>query len=91
MHDLEVLSVTFGPVLWQINGVRVNRCVRTGVCLHVWRCETKSCDNCLEGERTWEGFILHRPGWSLLECLQKEQLLIVSISSKSVLAVRDGD
>lgn len=26
MHDLGVLSVTFGPMLWQINRVRVNRC-----------------------------------------------------------------
>lgn len=57
------------------------------VCACIQRRETKSCDNSLDGERTWEGFILLRSGWSPSEGVWKEQL-IVSISSKSVLAVK---
>lgn len=34
MHDLRIFSVMFGPVLWQINRVRVNRCPYRCVCMY---------------------------------------------------------
>lgn len=56
----------FGPVLWQINRVRVNRCVYRCVCTQ--RCGTKLQQLCPRGMDTG-GFILFRPGGSVLQCV----------------------